>query len=116
MSDGTSQIRVIDPSGFRETRRIQVAEAGQHVWALNELEWVRGELWANVYQTPFILSLALTEAIAIFGLVIAQGRLAPSALALPFFAVAWALFGLRFPRVASVVQPAERLYGARLAS
>jgi glutamine cyclotransferase len=54
MSDGSSQIRVIDPSGFRELRRIQVQEAGQHVWALNELEWIRGELWANVYQTPFI--------------------------------------------------------------
>jgi glutamine cyclotransferase len=54
MSDGSSQIRVIDPSGFRELRRIQVQEAGQHVWALNELEWVRGELWANVYQTPYI--------------------------------------------------------------
>jgi glutamine cyclotransferase len=54
MSDGTSQVRVIDPSGFRELRRIQVQEAGHHVWALNELEWVRGELWANIYQTPYI--------------------------------------------------------------
>ena len=54
LSDGSSQIRVIDPSGFRELRRIQVQESGHHVWALNELEWVRGELWANVYQTTFI--------------------------------------------------------------
>ena len=54
MSDGGSQIRVIEPAGFRELRRIQVEESGHHVWALNELEWVRGELWANVYQTTFV--------------------------------------------------------------
>ncbi|MDB4886650.1 MAG: glutamine cyclotransferase [Gemmatimonadetes bacterium] len=54
MSDGSSEIRVIDPDGFRELRRFRVTEAGRRVWALNELEWVRGELWANVYETTFI--------------------------------------------------------------
>jgi hypothetical protein len=69
----------------------------------------------RAFQTPFILSLALSESIALMGLVIAQGRLAPSWLALPFFAIAWVLFGLRFPREKSLVAPAERLYSARLA-
>jgi len=54
MSDGTSRIRVLDPTGFHELRTIQVREADSTVWMLNELEWVRGELWANVYQTDFI--------------------------------------------------------------
>jgi glutamine cyclotransferase len=54
MSDGTSRIRVVDPTGFRELRTIQVRERDSTVWMLNELEWVRGELWANVYQTNLI--------------------------------------------------------------
>ena len=54
MSDGSSRIRVISPDGFRTERTIQVLESGRSVWMLNELEWVRGELWANVYQTNLI--------------------------------------------------------------
>jgi glutamine cyclotransferase len=54
LSDGTSRIRVIDPAGFRVLRTIRVSEAGKAVYMLNELEWVRGELWANVYDTDFI--------------------------------------------------------------
>jgi glutaminyl-peptide cyclotransferase len=54
LSDGTSRIRVIDPAGFRPQRTIQVSEAGTNVYMLNELEWVRGELWANVYETTLV--------------------------------------------------------------
>jgi glutamine cyclotransferase len=54
MSDGSSRIRVIDPAGFRVERTIQVTEAGSPVHMLNELEWVAGELWANIYQTAFV--------------------------------------------------------------
>jgi glutamine cyclotransferase len=54
MSDGTSRIRVVDPIGFHELRTIQVRERDSTVWMLNELEWVRGELWANVYETDLI--------------------------------------------------------------
>jgi glutamine cyclotransferase len=54
LSDGTSNIRVIDPNGFGMQRTFQVREAGRPVWMLNELEWVRGELWANVYETDLI--------------------------------------------------------------
>jgi glutaminyl-peptide cyclotransferase len=45
---------VLDPRGFRVVRTIRVTEAGKPVYMLNELEWVRGELWANVYETTFI--------------------------------------------------------------
>ena len=54
VSDGTSRIRVIDPNGYRVVRTIRVTEAEQPVHMLNELEWVRGELWANVYWTGLI--------------------------------------------------------------
>jgi glutamine cyclotransferase len=54
LSDGTSRLRVIEPDGFRVQRTIRVTEAGQPVYMLNELEWVRGELWANVYETDLI--------------------------------------------------------------
>jgi glutaminyl-peptide cyclotransferase len=54
LSDGTSRVRVIDPNGFRVVRTIDVTEAEQPVHMLNELEWVKGELWANVYWTGLI--------------------------------------------------------------
>ena len=54
LSDGTSRVRVIDPDGFRVARTIQALEAEQPVHMLNELEWVNGELWANVYETGLV--------------------------------------------------------------
>ena len=59
MTDGTSGVRVIDPNGFRVVRRIRVTEAGEGVHMLNELEWVRGELWANVYETSLVARIDL---------------------------------------------------------
>ncbi|MGI8400318.1 MAG: glutaminyl-peptide cyclotransferase [Gemmatimonadaceae bacterium] len=54
MSDGTSRIRVLNPTGLGVLRTIQVRESDSTVWMLNELEWVRGELWASVYRTDLI--------------------------------------------------------------
>src|SRR5438105_2423661 len=54
MSDGTSQIRVWDPATLKEMRRITVRDGSREVTALNELEFVRGELLANVWQTDRI--------------------------------------------------------------
>ena len=54
LSDGSRNIRVVSPTGFKVQRTFEVRESGQPVWMLNELEWVRGELWANVYQTDLI--------------------------------------------------------------
>jgi len=51
MSDGTSTIRVLDPQTLRQTRAIAVTAQGQPVDQLNELEWVKGEIYANVWQT-----------------------------------------------------------------
>ncbi len=51
MSDGTSQLRFWDPETLRETGRITVTADGQPVNELNELEWVKGEVYANIWQT-----------------------------------------------------------------
>ena len=55
MSDGTSTLRFLDPQTFQELRRVQVVDRGEPVVRLNELEFVRGEVWANVWQTPRIV-------------------------------------------------------------
>jgi glutamine cyclotransferase len=55
MSDGTANIRFLDPKTLKETGRIRVTMDGQPVDQLNELEWVKGEIWANVWQTNFIV-------------------------------------------------------------
>ncbi|GLC24994.1 glutaminyl-peptide cyclotransferase [Roseisolibacter agri] len=50
MSDGTAQLRVLDPKTFAVQRTIAVTDAGAPVSQLNELEWVDGEILANVWQ------------------------------------------------------------------
>jgi glutaminyl-peptide cyclotransferase len=54
MSDGSAQIRIWDPVTLQEKRRITVRDHGQPVLNLNELEWVRGEIYANKWQTDRI--------------------------------------------------------------
>ncbi len=54
MSDCSSYLRFLDPKTFRETGRIRVTDAGRPVEKLNELEYVRGEILANVWQTDRI--------------------------------------------------------------
>ena len=54
MSDGTSIIRVLDPKTFQARRHIDVSDNGRPVTQLNELEFVNGELFANVWQTDRI--------------------------------------------------------------
>ena len=54
MDDGTPQIRIWDPETLRETGRITVTDNGVPVEKLNELEWVKGEIFANVWETDRI--------------------------------------------------------------
>ena len=55
MSDGASALRFLDPETLKETGRIQVTDDGKPVDNLNELEWVKGEIYANVWQTDMIV-------------------------------------------------------------
>jgi glutaminyl-peptide cyclotransferase len=58
MSDGSDEIRVLDPETFAERKRIKVTALGAPVKNLNELEWVKGELFANIWQTDHIVRIA----------------------------------------------------------
>lgn len=54
MSDGTPVLRFVDPATFQVTRRVTVTADGQPVFNLNEIEWVDGEILANVWLTDRI--------------------------------------------------------------
>jgi glutaminyl-peptide cyclotransferase len=54
MSDGTAQLRFWDPETLQETGRITVTDQDQPVPNLNELEWVKGEIYANIWETERI--------------------------------------------------------------
>jgi glutaminyl-peptide cyclotransferase len=51
MSDGTSYLRFIDPVTRKEVSRLQVREGATPIQELNELEYVKGEILANVWKT-----------------------------------------------------------------
>jgi glutamine cyclotransferase len=50
MSDGTSELRFLDPKTMAERKRVKVTYKGEPVERLNELEWVKGEIFANVWM------------------------------------------------------------------
>src|SRR5438874_3445570 len=58
MSDGTSELRVLDPVTFAEKRRIKVTAGGAPLRELNELEYVKGEIFANIWQTDYVARIA----------------------------------------------------------
>lgn len=55
MSDGSSTLTFRDPDTFQPTGSVEVTAAGQPVVKLNELECVAGAVWANVWETPYIV-------------------------------------------------------------
>jgi len=55
LSDGTNRIRFFDPEAFRLVRAIAVTVAGRPIERLNELEWIKGEIFANVWQTDQVV-------------------------------------------------------------
>jgi glutamine cyclotransferase len=54
MSDGTARLRFLDPETLKETGGVTVTDEGRPVDQLNELEWVKGEIYANIWQTDRI--------------------------------------------------------------
>ena len=54
MSDGSAFIKVLDPQTLQEKSRFQVTQLGTPVDKLNELEWVDGELYANIWKSDRI--------------------------------------------------------------
>ena len=54
LSDGSATLRFLDPATFHEVRHIVVKDGGAQVTELNELEYVHGEIYANVWHTDRI--------------------------------------------------------------
>jgi len=59
LSDGTSVLRFLDPQSFSEMRHVSVAdERGLPVDNVNELEYIRGEIYANIWHTDQIIRIS----------------------------------------------------------
>lgn len=57
MSSGNDIIQIIDPESLEVIHNIKVSDKGMNISYLNELEWIEGEIWANVYQTDVIVKI-----------------------------------------------------------
>lgn len=59
LSDGTSYLRFLDPESYRVTRRLKVTdESGHPVESLNELEYIHGEVYANIWHSDQIVRIS----------------------------------------------------------
>jgi glutaminyl-peptide cyclotransferase len=77
MSDGTAVLRLIDPETLRQTGHIDVTYQGKPVGNLNELEWIKGEIYANVWLTDWIVRIDPSSG-RVVGLVDLKGLLSES--------------------------------------
>lgn len=57
MSDGSSRLRFIDPQTFSEIRSVEVTMNGRPLPLVNELEFAKGLVWANIYLTDMIVAI-----------------------------------------------------------
>lgn len=55
MSDGSANIYTVDPATFKREKQTTVTAEGRPVHYLNELEWIEGKIWANVYTTDQVV-------------------------------------------------------------
>jgi glutamine cyclotransferase len=59
LSDGTPVLRFLEPKSFSETKRISVTDEDGHPLSnINELEYIRGEIYANVWHTDQIVRIS----------------------------------------------------------
>jgi glutaminyl-peptide cyclotransferase len=58
MSDGSDTLRFLDPETHEEVRRVQVKDGGAAVTQINELEYIKGEIFANVWNTNYIVRIS----------------------------------------------------------
>lgn len=54
MSDGSPYIRFLEPQNFQETKSIYVNDQGRPISNINELEYIKGSLYANIWKTTQI--------------------------------------------------------------
>lgn len=68
MSDGTEYLRFLNPDTLKEVSRLKVTYEGKPLNNLNELEWVEGEIYANIWLTTNIVRINPTTG-AVVGLI-----------------------------------------------
>jgi glutamine cyclotransferase len=81
-SDGTDTLRFRDPATFREIRHITVHDGSTHIRDLNELEFIHGEIYANLWHTDTIARISPADGhilswIDLTGLLPDSDRLSP---------------------------------------
>ena len=76
LSDGTNRIRFLDPVTFKVVRSISVFHRGEPLPQLNELEWVKDEIYANIWQTHSVARIDPANG-NLLGLIDFSGLLAP---------------------------------------
>jgi glutamine cyclotransferase len=76
LSDGTARIRFLDPATFKVIRTINVLDRGNPINHLNELEYVKGEIYANVWGTNFVVRIDPATG-RVLGVINLTGLLAP---------------------------------------
>ncbi len=57
MSDGTNNLTYLNPNGFKIEKTLSIKENGFAVDFINELEYIKGYIYANVWQTNFIVKI-----------------------------------------------------------
>jgi glutaminyl-peptide cyclotransferase len=77
MDDGTAQIRIWDANTLQEKKRITVHDGLRAIDQVNELEWVRGELYANIWQTDRIARISPADG-RVLGWIDLRGILSPA--------------------------------------
>ena len=55
ITDGSSYIHKMNPNDYSIVSSVRVYQGTTFVYSLNELEWVNGEIWANIYFSKFIV-------------------------------------------------------------
>jgi glutamine cyclotransferase len=76
MSDGTPELRFWDPETLKELGRITVTDESYPVKNVNELEWIKGEIYANVWTTDRIIRID-PESGKVVGRIDLSGLLSP---------------------------------------
>jgi glutaminyl-peptide cyclotransferase len=77
MSNGTPELQFLDPATLQEAGRLLVTYQGKPLRNLNELEWVKGQIYANVWQTNWIVRID-PDSGAVVGLIDLHGLLKPA--------------------------------------
>jgi glutamine cyclotransferase len=76
LSDGTSRIRFLDAATFEVKRTLEVTREGRPLDRLNELEYIQGEIFANVWQTDDVVRIDPATGI-VHGVIDFSGLLPP---------------------------------------